>query len=107
MEKDVSKGNIGTKEAKDSELDERPRPIRKAENTAVPEADEAVGHEEPLLPEAPEILVVDGNRRQVTPGGVIYIPANTLHHATATADSDVVFFTVKDTSHGLHGIKAG
>lgn len=40
MEKDVSKGNVGTKEAKEAELDERPRPIRKAENTAVPEADE-------------------------------------------------------------------
>jgi hypothetical protein len=40
MEKDVSKGNIGTKEAKDAELDEMPKPVRKAGNTAVPEADE-------------------------------------------------------------------
>lgn len=50
--------------------------------------------------------VVDGKRKQVGAGGLIYIPANTLHHATATPDGDVVFFTVKDTSHGLHGIKA-
>jgi quercetin dioxygenase-like cupin family protein len=48
---------------------------------------------------------VDGQRKLVTAGGVIYIPANTIHHATATPDSDVTFFTVKDSSHGLHGIK--
>lgn len=50
--------------------------------------------------------VVDGKQKLVTPGGVIYIPANTIHHASATPDSDVTFFTVKDTSHGLHGNKA-
>jgi quercetin dioxygenase-like cupin family protein len=46
---------------------------------------------------------VNGQRRLVPPGGVIYIPANTIHHATASPEGDVVFFTVKDTSHGLHG----
>lgn len=50
--------------------------------------------------------VVGGKRQRVNPGSVIYIPANTIHHAVATPDADVVFFTVKDTSHGLHGIKA-
>jgi hypothetical protein len=30
-----------------------------------------------------------------------------VHSGTASADSDVVFFTVKDASHGLHGIAAG
>lgn len=50
--------------------------------------------------------VVDGQQQLVTPGRVIYIPANTIHHATATPDKDVVFFTVKDGSYGLHGIKA-
>ena len=29
-----------------------------------------------------------------------------LNHAGAAHDADVVFFTVKDTSHGLHGVKA-
>lgn len=48
---------------------------------------------------------VDGQRRLVKPGGAIYIPANVVHCATATADRDVIFFTVKDTSHGLHGIR--
>jgi quercetin dioxygenase-like cupin family protein len=42
----------------------------------------------------------------VTPGSVVYIPANTVHAGKATADGDVVFFTVKDASHSLHGIKA-
>jgi quercetin dioxygenase-like cupin family protein len=41
------------------------------------------------------------------PGSLLYIPANTIHSGGATADRDVVFFTVKDASHGLHGIKAG
>jgi hypothetical protein len=37
---------------------------------------------------------------------VLYIPSNTLHSGKATPDADVLFFTVKDTSHGLHGVKA-
>jgi quercetin dioxygenase-like cupin family protein len=48
---------------------------------------------------------VDGQRRLVKPGEAIYIPANVVHFATATADKDVIFFTVKDASHGLHGIR--
>lgn len=50
--------------------------------------------------------VVDGQPRLVTPGTLIYIPAGTLHKAGATPDADVVFFTAKDGSHSLHGIKA-
>jgi quercetin dioxygenase-like cupin family protein len=42
----------------------------------------------------------------VKPGSVVYIPANTIHAGKATADGDVVFFTCKDASHSLHGIKA-
>jgi quercetin dioxygenase-like cupin family protein len=49
---------------------------------------------------------VDGQRHLAGPGSAIYIPANTIHHGKATKDGDVVFFTVKDASHGLHGIKA-
>lgn len=40
------------------------------------------------------------------PGAVLYIPADTVHGGKAAPDGDVVFFTVKDASHGLHGIKA-
>lgn len=38
-------------------------------------------------------------------GSVLYIPSNVVHSGKATADQDVVFFTCKDTSHGLHGNK--
>lgn len=40
------------------------------------------------------------------PGSVLYIPSNTVHEGKATPDADVVFFTVKDASHSLHGVKA-
>ena len=40
------------------------------------------------------------------PGSVLYIPSNTLHSGKATPEADVLFFTVKDTSHSLHGLKA-
>ena len=39
-------------------------------------------------------------------GSVVYVPSNVVHSAKATADADVVFFTVKDASHSLHGTKA-
>ena len=50
--------------------------------------------------------MVDGRRRLVKPGSLVYIPANTVHCAKATPEADVMFFTAKDTSYGLHGIKA-
>ena len=50
-------------------------------------------------------LTVDGQRRLVKPGEAIYIPANVVHFATATTEKDVIFFTVKDSSHGLHGTR--
>ena len=40
------------------------------------------------------------------PGSVIYIPANMVHSGKATVEADVLFFTVKDASHSLHGNKA-
>jgi quercetin dioxygenase-like cupin family protein len=42
----------------------------------------------------------------VKPGSVVYVPANVVHAGKATSDGDVVFFTVKDASHSLHGVKA-
>jgi len=50
---------------------------------------------------------VAGNDIEAKPGSVIYIPANVLHSGEASADGDVLFFTVKDASHSLHGIRAG
>jgi quercetin dioxygenase-like cupin family protein len=44
---------------------------------------------------------------EAKPGSVVYVPSNVVHSGKATTDGDVVFFTVKDASHGLHGMKAG
>jgi quercetin dioxygenase-like cupin family protein len=48
---------------------------------------------------------VDGRRQLVGPRQAVYIPSNVVHFATATPDKDVIFFTVKDASWGLHGIR--
>jgi quercetin dioxygenase-like cupin family protein len=50
-------------------------------------------------------FTVDGKRQLVKPGGAVYIPADIVHHAVATPDKDAIFFTVKDSSHNLYGIK--
>ncbi|HEX2725187.1 MAG TPA: cupin domain-containing protein [Beijerinckiaceae bacterium] len=47
---------------------------------------------------------VGGQEVEAKPGSVIYIPSNVVHSAKAV--TEVVFFTAKDTSHSLHGIKA-
>ena len=49
---------------------------------------------------------IDGKTIDVKPGSVVYIPANVVHGGKATADGDVLFFTCKDASHSLHGMKA-
>jgi quercetin dioxygenase-like cupin family protein len=49
---------------------------------------------------------IDGKQIDAKPGSVVYIPANTIHSGKATPEADVLFFTVKDASHSLHGIKA-
>ena len=43
---------------------------------------------------------------EAKPGCVVYVPSNVIHSAKAAPEADVVFFTVKDASHGLHGTKA-
>jgi quercetin dioxygenase-like cupin family protein len=49
---------------------------------------------------------IGGKDIEAGPGSVIYVPADVMHSGKATAERDVVFFTVKDASHSLHGIKA-
>jgi quercetin dioxygenase-like cupin family protein len=49
---------------------------------------------------------VGGQEVEAKPGSVLYIPSNTMHSGKATPEADVLFFTVKDTSHSLHGVKA-
>lgn len=54
-----------------------------------------------------ELLIdIDGVKARVTPGFLVYMPANVVHSATASPDADVVFLTFKDTSYGLWGIPA-
>ena len=49
---------------------------------------------------------IEGKPFTAKPGTVVYVPANAMHSGKATKDGDVVFFTCKDASHSLHGIKA-
>jgi quercetin dioxygenase-like cupin family protein len=48
----------------------------------------------------------DGKWHKARPGEVFYVPANKVHQAANNGDQDVVFFTCKDASAGLHGTKA-
>jgi len=50
---------------------------------------------------------IDGKDIEAKAGSLVYIPADVVHSGKATPDQDVVFFTVKDAAHSLHGIKAG
>lgn len=50
-------------------------------------------------------ILVDGERHTAQPGELIYIPANTIHCGCTPSEKDAKFFTVKDASHSLHGIK--
>ena len=40
------------------------------------------------------------------PGTLIYSPANVVHSVEVLAEEDLVFFTVKDLSHGIVGKRA-
>jgi quercetin dioxygenase-like cupin family protein len=46
---------------------------------------------------------VEGVKTRVGPGSLVYVPANAVHYAMATGDGDALFFTCKDTSHGIVG----
>ena len=50
---------------------------------------------------------VGGKDVEARAGSVLYVPSNVVHSGKATAERDVVFLTVKDTSHSLHGNKQG
>jgi len=50
-------------------------------------------------------LIVDGKRHTAKSGDAIYIPANVVHCGSTPDGKDARFFTVKDASWSLHGIK--
>ena len=49
---------------------------------------------------------IDGKWLKGKPGHVFYIPADKVHQARNESKKDCVFFTCKDASSGLHGMKA-
>jgi quercetin dioxygenase-like cupin family protein len=49
------------------------------------------------------VQVADGPEQLCGPGTLLYFPANVVHYTIATQDEDVVFFAVKDLSHGIIG----
>jgi quercetin dioxygenase-like cupin family protein len=46
---------------------------------------------------------IDGAPMEVTPYGLIHMPAGVRHCTSASAEGDLTVFVVKDTSHGLSG----
>jgi quercetin dioxygenase-like cupin family protein len=52
------------------------------------------------------VATIGGKTIEARPGSVVYVPADLVHAGKASAEGDVVFFTVKDASHSLHGVKA-
>jgi quercetin dioxygenase-like cupin family protein len=49
---------------------------------------------------------IGGKAVEAEAGSVIYVPADVVHSGQASDEGDVVFFTVKDASHSLHGMAA-
>ena len=50
------------------------------------------------------VKVGDGPEQICGPGTLLYFPANVVHYTVATDEEDVLFFAVKDMSHGIIGI---
>jgi quercetin dioxygenase-like cupin family protein len=50
------------------------------------------------------VKVGDQPERICGPGTLLYFPADIVHYTIATEDEDVVFFAVKDMTHGIIGI---
>lgn len=49
------------------------------------------------------VKVGDQPEQLCGPGTLLYFPANIVHYTIATPDEDVVFFAVKDMTHGIIG----
>ena len=50
------------------------------------------------------VKVGDQPERICGPGTLLYFPASVVHYTIATEDEDVIFFAVKDMTHGIIGI---
>ena len=49
---------------------------------------------------------IDGQKFLAPAGTVVYVPANMVHSMVATPEEDVIFYVVKDLSHGISGAAA-
>ena len=49
---------------------------------------------------------MDGQEFLAPAGTVVYVPANMVHSMVATQEEDVIFYVVKDLSHGIAGMAA-
>jgi quercetin dioxygenase-like cupin family protein len=49
---------------------------------------------------------MDGQSFLAPAGTVVYVPANMVHSMVATPEEDVIFYVVKDLSHGIIGMAA-
>lgn len=50
-------------------------------------------------------MKIDDRQERAEAGTAIYIPGDAVHSSRVAGDTDAVFFTVKDTSWGLAGVK--
>lgn len=50
-------------------------------------------------------ITIDGKVCDAKAGDVIYVPGNAVHSTKVGAERDAVFFTCKDATHSLQGIK--
>ncbi len=49
---------------------------------------------------------MDGQQFLAPAGTVVYVPADMVHSMVATQEEDVIFYVVKDLSHGIVGMAA-
>jgi quercetin dioxygenase-like cupin family protein len=60
-----------------------------------------------ILQGSVRVKIGDLDEMIVPKGSVVYFPANIVHSQVALPDEDVIFYVVKDLTHGIVGIPAG
>lgn len=60
-----------------------------------------------ILQGSVRVRIGDFDEMVVPKGSVVHFPANVVHSQVALPDEDVIFYVVKDLTHGIVGIPAG